>query len=290
MDVDGVRTCAYGMFDFDELDAAETSDFNRTRQEQGAVATTPENFETSVVPQCVLPDVVLCDAPPQKRMSKARAWFEIRRFFNAEPQKYYKSCHADEWKTYYAKELVLKAMLDKLQRDGFVVLDALLAPKHFHRLAERLLADAPEQIAALQDHLLSSSEPAQYAGSVICYPLGMQHVPLEVSSSKQAAIVGGKSAPIKPSCESEPVSDKTLCSSCLVALAHDRISTSVLRPRSMQQFFDFFQSILHEVSASSMSPVHISKDEKIPVQFCFGNIPAPKGALLGPPKPHSIMN
>merc|ERR1719221_653986 len=85
-------------------------------------------------------------------MSKARAWFEIKRFFDGEPQRHYSASDTEAWRSVYAKELILKAALHRLQEDGFVVIDAILAPEYFARLSQRLLLDAPEQAAALTMH------------------------------------------------------------------------------------------------------------------------------------------
>ena len=88
-----------------------------------------------------------------KPISRARAWFEIRRFFEAEPQRHYGGSDRDAWRTYFAKELILKAACERLQSDGFVVIDALLAPDHFANLAVSLLAALPEEASSLRDHV-----------------------------------------------------------------------------------------------------------------------------------------
>mmetsp|Transcript_6696 Transcript_6696/g.12141 ORF Transcript_6696/g.12141 Transcript_6696/m.12141 type:complete len:286 (-) Transcript_6696:68-925(-) len=204
----------------------------------------------------------------KKSLSRARAWFEIRRYFDAEPQQHYGKYDADEWKTYYAKELLLKTTCERLQQDGFVVIDAKLAPENFKRLVGQLCLDAPEQAAALENHMDGTQKALKAAASnEALMPLGDQ---------------GGHLV------ESEQ--DRALCESCLLSLGHDRQGSSALRPRSKQQFLQLFKSVLHEVAANSMDKdiENVPDCVKYSVQFAFGNMPSPKAPLMAPPQSLAI--
>ncbi|CAE8674200.1 unnamed protein product, partial [Polarella glacialis] len=215
----------------------------------------------------------------RSRLSRARAWFEIRRFFDAEPQKHYGATDGEEWKIYYAKELILKTTCEKLHSEGFVVIDAVLAPSSFRELVRQLLSDAsilPEQRAAIECHvpggatsteLLSSEKAAGWVGSH-CLSQSSQHEEACRSSVQdwplQAAL---------PSSD-EAGHDRALCASCVLSLAHDRSSASALQPASKQQFFRLLKTYVHVVAANSMSKLDLRQEEKIPVQFCFGDMSA----------------
>merc|ERR1719221_1282802 len=128
-------------FDFDALEAAEESTSPELGAEMscGSAASasgshaSPANVPSASERDACRPEdpiqAVSVTAPAtagggQRRLSKARAWFEIRRFFDAEPQRHYRSPDGDEWKTYYAKELILKQTCEQLQEAGYVVIDA----------------------------------------------------------------------------------------------------------------------------------------------------------------------
>lgn len=244
--------CAYGTFDFDELEASEQRDSD-------AVAC-PVDKEVT--------------ARARKPISRARAWFEIRRYFDAEPQKHYSSSNRDEWKTYYAKELLLKAACESLQRDGFIVLDARLAPEYFARLTQQLLLDAPEQAAALQDQLPA---PTRRVTALLPRESGAVAECRGRAGTGDLAIVESRAL-------AESKHDRALCDSCLLSLAHNDTSNgAALRPRTKQQFFSFFKTVLHEFSANSIDPIRVPDVDKISVQFCFGNMPSPTGPLKEPP-------
>lgn len=221
----------------------------------------------------------------KKSISRARAWFEIRRLFDAEPQRHYGNAESvvGEWKTYYAKELIIKETCEKLQRDGFVVIDALLAPEYFQQLVGKLLLEAPEQAAALQDHASSNHGTHGRAVGWVGYKENVLRAQKLAEldrpvSSRDAVSVHVREAGLSGH-------DRALCESCLLSLAHDHGSGSALRPHTPQQFFGFLKAYVHTVAANSMAREKVRDEQKIPVQFCFGNISRPSAAIMEPPQP-----
>lgn len=258
--------CAYGSFDFDELDALEAAKNPPPPCAEQALAKPSANSVAS-------------HGGPRKPISRARAWFEIRRFFEAEPQKYYDSPDCHEWKTYYAKELLLKTACERLQRDGYVVIDAQISPASFERLAERLLLEAPDQRAALQDHVKKDAFNAALGGGRALAAL---------ADSPDTGMLMLAAARDGEDDLQECVHDRALTESCLLSLAHDRDTSSGLRPYNKDQFFRFFKVFLHEIAANSMALHKVQDDQKIPVQLCFGNLPRPNEALTGPPPTYAL--
>lgn len=277
-DVPDKGGCAYGSFDFDELDALEAAKCSSNGQRPAQSECCPPQPCAEQALAKTATDSVASHGRPRKPISRARAWFEIRRWFEAEPQKYYDSPDCNEWKTYYAKELLLKAACDRLQRDGYVVIDAQLAPAYFQRLAGRLLLEAPDQSAALRDHVGVNDWHAALGGSHTRPALG--------DSPDSGALV--LSSMQDGDGDMQECHDRALCESCLLSLAPDRKESSGLRPYDKEQFFRFFKVFLHEIAANSMNPNKAPDDQKIPVQLCFGNLPRPKEALTGPPPTFAI--
>lgn len=280
-------------FDFDELEFAEAQAEPLLSVSVSQVASSLASCNAEAVPEheaaetstpLLLLDAGSAQQPPlveeqpipetgirprgKKPLSRARAWFEIRRYFDAEPQQHYGKHDEDEWKTYYAKELLLKTSCEKLQQDGFVVIDAKLAPENFKRLVGQLCLDAPEQAAALENHLDGTQRALQtVAGDDGLMPFGDEGRHLVESEQ-----------------------DRALCESCLLSLGHDRQGSSALRPRSKQQFLQLFKSVLHEVAANSMDKdiENVPDSVKYSIQFAFGNMPSPKAPLMAPPQTLAI--
>jgi len=284
----------YSTFDFDELDETERSLSCSMVVEQSRPCS-PDGptfaCETLASPTLEAPSEAVVqtleeasesvDADSEnhvslrrkKTMSRARAWFEIRRFFDAEPQQFYGSKDSNEWKTYYAKELILKATCERLQQDGYVVVDAQLAPDYFQRLVGQLRLDAPEQVAALEGHVQSHASMLRDRESN------------EDNSSQASSLL-----PAVAANEVASEHSRALCDSCLLSLAIDRRNCSELRPHTKQQFLRLFRTYIHEVAANSMSEDrgYVRDADKIHVQFAFGNMPSPKAALAGPPRQLSV--
>lgn len=264
------------LFDFDELE--EVSPVSEVVACSATIinAEQPKVYQSQEVVADVMKSYVSSSTGAglakngKKPMSRARMWFEIRRYMEAEPQKYYDSPDHDEWRTYFAKELLLKTAAERLQRDGFVVIDANIALEYFNRLVRKLLNLAPEQAASLEEHVdhcrVGLMDDDEYR---------VDNGDMDKTDALAAMHLGGTL--------SESVHDRALCESCLLSLAHDREGSSALRPRTKQQFLQFFKAFLHEVAASSMDRC-LRDLPKIPVQLCFGNMPSPKAALTGPPQ------
>jgi len=234
----------------------------------------------------------------RRRLSKARAWFEIKRFFDAEPRQYYGNPDREAWKIAYAKELLLSAAGDRLQRDGFVVIDAQLAPERLPELAQKLLREAPEQACALELHA-SSRGREQIADQcwVGAQAQAAREEALERQAWQRAMDRSGSSLHISASERTAPSSrpcdlaaqdgglseqDRALCDSCLLTLAVGHADASSIRPQSKQQFLGFLKAFIHVVSENSMLASDAQQHEKIAVQMCFGNISRPHSAFAQP--------
>eukprot|EP00930_Biecheleria_cincta_P071256 TRINITY_DN58771_c0_g1_i1.p1 TRINITY_DN58771_c0_g1~~TRINITY_DN58771_c0_g1_i1.p1 ORF type:complete len:303 (-),score=64.84 TRINITY_DN58771_c0_g1_i1:100-1008(-) len=298
-------------FDFAELDDAEQHVADSKRPGgavSGATAALPsrnsddctsfvaaehccgrtEKVDTSVSFNQTQPFQLQKVAGQVPRMSRARAWFEIKRFFDAEPQKYYGSPDAQEWKIYYAKELILKTMCEKLQSDGFVVIDALLSPAYFQQLAQQLLNEAPEQQDALechagrrgdckQDFLEAEDDGRGWIGSHLLRAGSRRQETRSGNMSSVTALVAQAG-----SGEMDGLA-RTLCESCRVTLALGQEGCSSLQPQTKDQFLRIMKTYLHVISANSISEVTVRREDKIPVQFCFGDVHAMENARLSLP-------
>lgn len=243
-----------GGFDFDELEIAEAAVQETTEPGQGEAPSTDVQVADVVFQQSVQgPDgeLALHRGRGRGRPSKARTWFEIRRFFEAEPQKYYRSPDKDEWKTYYAKELILKTLQERLQQDGFVVIDAKLAPAFFKELLGHLALEAPERAAELED--LAGGPRPQEVGWVGCYP---KPQPQALVNLPEDSIT-------------ETPQDRVLYESCQLSLGTGK-SSCAMQPKSKSQFLRFMKAYVHTIAANSMSPIPVKPEDKISVQLSFG--------------------
>lgn len=179
-----------GFFDFDELDSLEHSPRQHVDDEKAASTTDDPVWRISDRPSTCSDQTLKGREQGYNGLSKARAWFEIRRAFDAEPQKFFQSSEKDEWKQYYAKELILKATLDKLKTDGFVVVDAMLAPEYFKRLVGQLAQVAILDTAAGHEcgTTLAVSEDQQRAlceSCVVSFDHNNEHCMLQPQTGDQ---------------------------------------------------------------------------------------------------------
>jgi len=225
----------------------------------------------------------------RRPLSKRRAWHEIKRFFDAE------SRHAEggAWKAAYAKELILTAASEHMQRDGFVVIDAQLLPERFRKLAHKLSLEAPGERAALEaffggqhqapqlcwvgareqflrDRRLLEEEEARFcdgrslSGGPPLAPKGSdRRLPEEGEEDELAPVPAALDA------DSDPLS-----ASCVLALACGAPDQMALRPKSRLQFLRFMKAFLDVVSENSMREPG-AEDDKVRVRLCFGACPQP---------------
>eukprot|EP00747_Dinoflagellata_sp_TGD_P169431 gnl/TRDRNA2_/TRDRNA2_198401_c0_seq1.p1 gnl/TRDRNA2_/TRDRNA2_198401_c0~~gnl/TRDRNA2_/TRDRNA2_198401_c0_seq1.p1 ORF type:complete len:350 (+),score=82.88 gnl/TRDRNA2_/TRDRNA2_198401_c0_seq1:108-1052(+) len=296
-----------GLFDFDELEETELA--KKADRDQrwrcSWIAANPKPGSEAAVQQEVaeqaaaeiatdaldsVQEPTLATKASKKPLSKSRAWFEIRRAFDAEPQQHYGSPNSDEWKAYYAKELILKNSLESFQKDGFCIIDAQLDPRAFKALVGKLALDAPEQRRALADHMAPPALPALGGGSAkwACGGSLAQQDVMPSLDDAGAGEVTGDSCGSDSHSRPESEQDRALCESCTVSLAAGKDSAMALVPRTKQQFFRFYKTFIHEVAVNSMDESKVLQEDKIHVQFCFGNMPVPPAVLPPPPPPAAI--
>ncbi|CAE7357023.1 YRB2 [Symbiodinium natans] len=224
-------------FDFDELDLAEQAPA-RLWQVQNSLECTP--------------------APKTERVSGARTWFEIKRYFAAEARQGH-----EDWKVRYARELVLKAIFEALHRDGFVVIDASMPTS----TAKGLLRSMAELCSAA----LGSAERMQPLRDDCPAPKGW------VGSQIQRASAASLGHGYAQDCVS--MSRSLHGQNCEVTFAGQ--SCEAVRPQSKSEFLGIMRLFVHAIADNSLAEVQVPASDKVLVQLSFGNKEA-FCMLLGP--------
>ncbi|CAJ1403427.1 unnamed protein product [Effrenium voratum] len=178
-----------------------------------------------------------------RKMSRARAWFEIKRYFDADARRF---AH----KEVYARELLLKTVCESLQRDGFVVIDSYLAQHAARGLRAEL---GPLRIA---DETMEA--PAQVAPWV-----GSQYLQRTEHAGHLQRSEPGVSLREDP-----------ICRSCEITMGGAGGAASLFQPRTKDEFLRSVKTVLHCVAANSTSEAEIPEADKVHVQLTFGDLEA----------------
>ena len=212
-------------FDFDELELTEQSLGWKLR-----------NPALECVPDC-----------RQKRMSRARVWFEIKRCFEADARR---GCV--DWKTCYARELLLKAIKEALQRDGFVMIEAFLPVSSARRLSKSMMQTRPVLCSADQRSTEGSAEDDSQA------PQGWVGSHL----SRGSAAAGDICLP-----------DLTLSSSFGEnwEITFEVDSYKAIRSCNKDELVRMTKTFVHTIADNSMSEAQLSETDRTWVQLSFGD-------------------
>eukprot|EP00746_Dinoflagellata_sp_MGD_P005488 gnl/MRDRNA2_/MRDRNA2_110619_c0_seq1.p1 gnl/MRDRNA2_/MRDRNA2_110619_c0~~gnl/MRDRNA2_/MRDRNA2_110619_c0_seq1.p1 ORF type:complete len:286 (-),score=72.43 gnl/MRDRNA2_/MRDRNA2_110619_c0_seq1:8-865(-) len=273
-------------FDFDALDEIEAANSCAEAQQVPPCSTPMQvsaSSSTDHPAKCAAQNSGLA-AQKAKPMSRARAWFEIRKLMEAVPQDYYKSQDTDEWKIYWAKELILKKVLEKIKTEGYAVVDAQLAPDFHEKLAGTLALEAPDAFQVIGDDPSSminrlesieevDADPATCTNELAC------NVNTDTVSTYSLRPEGYNSCRVVLGARSAPRS---------IALSH--AAATALQPRDKETFLTVFKTFLHVVASNSVSKRDASDHEKIPVQLVFGTPPPGKQKLTGPTQAAQIQD
>ena len=189
----------------------------------------------------------------QTRMSRARVWFEIKRCFEADT-----GHGCADWKARYARELLLRAIKEALQRDGFVVIDAALPANEAQQLAKRLKLPGPA--------------PEVGAAAVTSAP----HNSVEAKGTQSPQWVGSHLS--RSQASTAPVSLESYDSKdlsppgqiCEVSFADSKGCTSI-RPYSKAEFINTMKVFVHVAADNSVSEAQLPVADKVSVQFSFGD-------------------
>ena len=191
----------------------------------------------------------------KQRMSRARVWFEIKRCFDADVRR-----ESSDWKTRYTRELLLKAIKEALQRDGFAIIDAALPAR-----AARQLSTSMTQC----------SRP-------LCSPADLSHL---VKDESQAASgwVGSHLSKAASSCDarlSDSVDRSPLGQNCEITFGDD--SRGPLRPCNKAEFISMMKLFVDAIAENSTSAAQLPLPtaERVLVQVSFGDHEALENAQV----------
>ena len=228
-------------FDFDELDEAE-------QVKQGH--TTKSNREKSKSPSDL---AVLAELPCQKPLrsrlkSRARTWFEIKRFFEADAR-------GSPGRAHCARQLLLKTIYERLHQDGFVLIDCYLQTKTAQDLSNKL------RVLGLSGREPMANEPT------IQPWVGSQLLQKTVSTASSQSILH-----LVTTSETAELSFADQCSNCKITFS-DRTSgeVSAFQPKTKEEFLLSLKAFLHSAADVASSEAQCGA-EQVLVKFCFGEI------------------
>ena len=223
-------------FDFDLLDAAE-------QDVQGSFHDSKREVEA------------LLDPVPSKTRSRARLWFEIKRFFEADGR------GTPNGAVHCARELLLKTTLERFHQDGFVQIDAFLPQKIAYNLCDQLKLPVLDSVA-LQD------SPDLHSGWVGSKYLRKYHKDVLAFSCSSANVQEQRSAFQVSGLKPEPsVSDLT---GCEITFRTPAGELAAFQPTTKDEFLRSMKAFMH-ATADANSDACGDKLDKVHARFCFGD-------------------
>ncbi len=197
------------------------------------------------------------------RPSRARMWFEIKRFFEADAR------GAPNRTVHCARDLLLKTIHERLHRDGFVQIDSFLSKKTARDLSDDLMMLRGMQKASAAAVELHQSQGSHTASGWIGSKYLKADKALESNGQEQ------KTSQISP-VNLSSINLATLFRGCEITFSAPSGELLAFEPRTKEEFLRSMKAFVHAAANGLSETCEAEKAQetefgKVHAQFRFGN-------------------
>lgn len=196
------------------------------------------------------------------RPSRARMWFEIKRFFEAD------SRGAPNRTVHCARDLLLKTIHERLHRDGFVQIDSFLSKKTARDLSDDLMMLRGMQKASAAAVELHQSQGSHAASGWI----GSKYLKADkASESNGQEQKTSHISPVNPS----SINLAPLFRGCEITFSAPSGELLAFQPSTKEEFLRSMKAFVHAAANGLSETCEAEKAQtefgKVHAQFRFGN-------------------